>query len=116
MNGLPDVVTTRRDGGCSEVEIVVPADSAWFEGHFPSHPILPGVVQIGWAVHFAALMHDFDSAVRILEQIKFKRPIGPGACLVLRLEPSADRGKLRYDYRDGDASCSSGTLVFGTAA
>lgn len=116
MNGLPDIVATRRDGERSEIDIIVPLDSQWFDGHFPSHPILPGVVQVGWAVHFAALMHGVDAAVQTLEQIKFKRPIEPGARLVLHLKPSEDGGKLRYDYRDGDTSCSSGTLVFGMAA
>lgn len=111
MNGLPVIVATRHDAARSEVEIVVPADCRWFEGHFSAYPILPGVVHIGWAIHFAAELRGFNANIRTLEQVKFKRPILPDARLILHLAPSADGRKLRYDYRDADTSYSSGTLV-----
>ncbi|HET7922451.1 MAG TPA: thioester dehydrase [Gammaproteobacteria bacterium] len=115
MNGLPAILAQRRDATYSELDIAVRADNPWFEGHFPGQPILPGVVQIGWAVHFACALHGSSPEVRTLEQIKFRRPILPGAELCLRLTPQPDTGKLRFEYRDAAGSFSSGTLVFGTA-
>ncbi|MGH8400145.1 MAG: 3-hydroxyacyl-ACP dehydratase FabZ family protein, partial [Gammaproteobacteria bacterium] len=100
----------------SELELGIEADNPWFEGHFPGQPILPGVVQIGWAVHFAHTLHGLGPEVANLEQIKFRRPIFPGTRLTLQLTPSADGQKLRYEYRDAEASYSSGTLDYGTAA
>jgi len=94
----------------------VAADNTWFEGHFPGLPILPGVVQIGWAVHFAGVTCGFDGGVSALEQVKFKRPIRPGARLTLHLKPDAAARKVRYEFRDAEFTYSNGTLNFGSSA
>jgi 3-hydroxymyristoyl/3-hydroxydecanoyl-(acyl carrier protein) dehydratase len=113
VNALPEIVATRHESAWSETDIIVPIDCAWFAGHFPHRPILPGVVQIGWAVHFAAALHRRDAPVRALERIKFKRPVLPGARLVLGLTLGPGGHKLHYEYRDAHTSYSSGTLNFG---
>ncbi|MGH8278853.1 MAG: 3-hydroxyacyl-ACP dehydratase FabZ family protein [Gammaproteobacteria bacterium] len=115
MNGLPLVLARRLEVAHSELDILVAADNPWFEGHFPGQPILPGVVQIGWAVYYAGELHGFNNGVRLLEHIKFKRPILPGAQLTLRLTPDRLTSRLRYEYRDAQQSFSSGTVNFGTA-
>jgi 3-hydroxymyristoyl/3-hydroxydecanoyl-(acyl carrier protein) dehydratase len=116
MNGLPLILARRGVDGRSELDLMIETGNPWFEGHFPGQPILPGVVQIGWAVHFACELHGLNPAVHTLEQVKFKRPILPGTRLTLQLTPSADRQKLRYEYRDAEANYSSGTLNFGSTA
>ena len=113
MNGLPTIVGQHQDADRSELEILVQPGNQWFEGHFPRFAILPGVVQIGWAEHFARALYGFDAGVSTLEQVKFKRPILPGARLTLVLTPNLPARKLRYEYRDADTSYSSGTLSFG---
>jgi 3-hydroxymyristoyl/3-hydroxydecanoyl-(acyl carrier protein) dehydratase len=113
MNGLPTIVSQHRDAERSELEILVDLSNPWFDGHFPQFAILPGVVQIGWAEHFARALYGFDTGVSLLEQIKFKRPILPGARLTLVLKPDMPARKLRYEYRDADTSYSTGMLNFG---
>ncbi|HVA55977.1 MAG TPA: thioester dehydrase [Gammaproteobacteria bacterium] len=115
MRGLPIVTAQRRDDTHSELDLMVNSDCPWLEGHFPGQPILPGVVQIGWAVHFACEIYGYSPGVNRLEQVKFKRPILPGKYLTLHLTPSGDLHKLRYEYRDSISSFSSGTLHFGAA-
>ena len=116
MIGLPVITARRLDNAHSELDLLVAADNPWFEGHFPGQPILPGVVQIGWAVHFACELHGFKPGATALEQIKFKRPILPGAQMTLHLTRGKDGRKLRYEYRDAATIYSSGTLNFGAAA
>lgn len=113
MNGLPTIIGKRREAECSEFDILVEAGNPWFEGHFPQFAILPGVAQIGWAEHFARTLYGFDTGVLALEQVKFKRPILPGARLTLVLKPDMRTHKLRYEYRDADTTYSTGTLNFG---
>jgi 3-hydroxymyristoyl/3-hydroxydecanoyl-(acyl carrier protein) dehydratase len=113
MNGLPTIIRQHQDAERSELEILVEASNPWFEGHFPEFAILPGVVQIGWAEHFSRALYGFDTGLSTLEQIKFKRPILPGARLTLVLRPDMQTRKLRYEYRDVDTSYSAGTLNFG---
>ncbi|MBU6420837.1 MAG: hydroxymyristoyl-ACP dehydratase [Gammaproteobacteria bacterium] len=112
MNGLPTVLAEHTGSGRRELEILVAKDNPWFEGHFPGHAILPGVVQIGWAVHYAVALQDCPSTPLVLEQVKFKRPILPGARLTLRLSRAADSIQLRYEYCDAQHSYSSGILNF----
>jgi len=112
MNGLPTLLGRRDEAGGIELEIEVPADSRWFEGHFPGFAILPGVVQIGWAAHFGHALCGFGPGVRAMEHIKFKRPILPGARLSLSLKPDPAGNRLRYEYREADQICSSGSLHY----
>lgn len=114
MKGLPKVVAERRDAQSCELDILVETGNPWFQGHFPRFAILPGVVQIGWAEHYGRTLYGFDAGVTALEQVKFKRPILPGTQLTLRLKPDPAAGRLRYEYRDAEVSCSSGTLKFGS--
>lgn len=115
MRGLPQVLTRREIDGRTELDLSVQADNSWFEGHFPAFAILPGVVQIGWAAHFAHELHGLGPGVTVMEQIKFKRPILPGARVTLSLKPDAAAAKVRYEYKDAQHSYSSGTLQFGEA-
>lgn len=112
MNGLPKVLEERRSAECSELRIRVEEGNPWFQGHFPGFAILPGVVHIGWAEHYACALYGLDRRIAALEQVKFRRPIVPGLELTLVLRPDLARRKLRYEYRDGEVSYSSGVLAF----
>lgn len=116
MKGLPELLAKHETEGRAELELRVPADCPWFEGHFSQMPILPGVIQVGWAVHYAHALFGFGPGVTGLEQVKFKRPVGPAAHLVLTLKPDAAKRRVRYEYKEGDQSCSAGVLEFGEGA
>ena len=53
---LPEIDAAERshDGQREHLTLrfALPASTRYFEGHFPEVPLLPGVVQIGWAVEF----------------------------------------------------------------
>jgi len=115
MNGLPSVLARRDAQGCSELDLEVQAGNPWFAGHFPEMAILPGVVQIGWAAHFGHTLYGFGPGVTLMEQVKFRRPILPGARVTLSLKADVTAGRLRYEYKDAEHAFSSGNLRFGTA-
>ena len=53
-------------------------DLTAFQGHFPGHPVLPGVVQVDWAVRFGSEAFGPLGRFRAIEHLKFQDPIRPG--------------------------------------
>jgi len=89
------------------------ADLLPFEGHFPATPLLPGVVQIDWAVDFGRQCFLLPRRFLRLDTLKFQRPVLPGmqADLTLTWRP-ADR-VLGFAYASEAGIHASGSVVFG---
>lgn len=65
-----------------------------FAGHFPGQPLLPGVVQLEWAMGLAQrLWPDHCQAQNFagLARLKFKAPVEPGAILAMQLSRASTR-------------------------
>jgi 3-hydroxymyristoyl/3-hydroxydecanoyl-(acyl carrier protein) dehydratase len=109
---LPEILAERAAGPRVELELRVPAELAYFEGHFPGMPILPGVVQIDWSIRLGRARLPVRGEFVAAEQIKFLSIVRPEARLTLLLEINhAD--KLIFSYSGKEKKYSSGTLVFG---
>ena len=108
--------SAREQDGEWHLELDVPLDLAHFSGHFPGTPVLPGVVQIDWAQHLARqLIGDLPAQFGGMEVLKFQQLVRPGDRLQLTLRFDAERGKLHFTFRNGDASCSSGRILLKAA-
>jgi 3-hydroxymyristoyl/3-hydroxydecanoyl-(acyl carrier protein) dehydratase len=83
-----------------------------FQGHFPGHPVLPGVVQVDWAIRFGTRAFGDLGGFRGIDQLKFQEIIQPGEVLELRLGFEPGRGRLRFSYLAGSARKSSGVILF----
>ena len=104
------------------VENVVQTESSWaadfifdpsapyFKGHFPNFAVLPGVVQLGVAHHFAEVFLRREFSIGAVKKMKFTRPILPGERIRFTVEKRSD-AELAYIYAKGEAICSSGCLV-----
>ena len=96
-------------------ELRVPLDLAHFPGHFAAAPVVPGAVQIAWALELAASRLGTSVRCHTMEALKFQQLLRPGAPVTLTLLADRPRGKLYFAYRDGDANYSSGRLIWSTA-
>ena len=74
--------------------------------------MLPGVVQVGWAIEFARLHIPFSARFRSLAAVKFMRVIQPNAASTLRLAADAALRELSFEYRLSGEPCSSGRVLF----
>lgn len=97
--------------GGAELTLFIPPDLAQCEGHFPGQPVLPGVVQVDWAVMLAARHLGLAIDVAQKLQVKFRRITQPGMTVVLRLQHVAARGRLTFEYRHDDDILSSGSIA-----
>lgn len=110
-----DALERRPDG--LHVHFTLPAGLEYFDGHFPEVPLLPGVVQIGWAVelarlHLAAAAAGMLGRFRSLANVKFMRVMQPGTPVWLHLRVQRDSRELEFEYCVGDQTCSSGRVLF----
>ena len=111
----PVVVEHRVRAGCAEIALVVPRDLHFFRGHFSGAPVVPGVVQIKWAISLAqrylGIGHDFAA----MENVKFQRTMTPESRVTLTLEYVAAAHTLRFSFASPDCRYSSGRLGPSTA-
>jgi 3-hydroxymyristoyl/3-hydroxydecanoyl-(acyl carrier protein) dehydratase len=116
---LPVVVKEIRDEGTRDaivLEIDVRRVLAYFAGHFPEMPILPGVVQVDWAVRYAKKYFSVSEKFASLENVKFLALVVPDIRLRLTLTWNEASKALDFAYADARKRYSSGRLVFGESA
>ncbi|MFD4841003.1 AMP-binding protein [Achromobacter sp. NPDC058515] len=89
----------------------IPYDLAYFTGHFPAAPVVPGVAQISWAMSLA--QRDLHPGLRFagMEALKFQRLLRPGDIAALTLKWEAARQKLYFTFTVDGAPCSSGRIL-----
>jgi 3-hydroxyacyl-[acyl-carrier-protein] dehydratase len=102
----------------------VSINEPFFVGHFPHHPVMPGVLVIEAMAQAAAILtfktighkQDDQSVYYFvgIDEARFKRPVGPGD--QLRLEVSIERSvrgmwKFSAEARVGDAVVAEARLM-----
>ena len=97
----------------------VTINEPFFQGHFPGHPIMPGVLiveamaQVGGMLLLGAVEDAAQKVVYFmsLDNVKFRRPVKPGDQIRFELEMIQIRGmvcKMRGIARvDGEVVCEA---------
>src|SRR3712207_6413549 len=95
----------------------------YFAGHFPGHPVMPGVLQVEAMAQVASIlmMKLTKSASRIgyfvsADEVKFRRPVFPGDTLFIQAELTKARSnrlaKAKCQCMVNDNVVSQGELMF----
>ena len=92
-----------------ELSICAPLSHPCYDGHFPGHPVLPGVLLIELVVEALG-----RGAPVSMPQVKFLRPIGPGDECAVRFAGEGARVSFHCELRGQPVA--EGVLVFGSAA
>lgn len=111
----PLVVATEGEDWHWQLQLQIPHDLAYFSGHFPATPVLPGVVQVDWALLLAQQLMDLPMQFAGMEVLKFQQLIRPGDLVQLELRFDCERGKLHFAFRMDGQPCSSGRIVLVAA-
>lgn len=119
MIPLPPASAVRvgPEGGAA-FTLALTAELPAFRGHFPGDPVLPGMIQVDWAIRFGQEAFGAPGRFAGLDQVKFLEPIRPGDEVELRLamDRSAGRTRLRFQYLGRTGRKSSGTILFQPAS
>jgi len=79
----------------------VTINEPYFQGHFPGHPIMPGVLQLEAVAQVAGILmlrraENMGQLAYFLsaEEVKWRKPVVPGDVLVIEVELTKSRGKI----------------------
>ncbi|MCS0627855.1 AMP-binding protein [Telluria mixta] len=95
------------------LELTVPADLLYFDGHFDVAPVLPGVVQVDWAIHYGAHYLGRGGSFAGIQALKFQQMIRPEQPVRLELSRDAAKGSLAFRYFSEAGAHASGRILFG---
>jgi UDP-3-O-[3-hydroxymyristoyl] N-acetylglucosamine deacetylase/3-hydroxyacyl-[acyl-carrier-protein] dehydratase len=101
----------------------VSINEPYFQGHFPGHPVMPGVLQVEAMAQAASmlLMRLARSSHRLgyfmsADSVKFRKPVFPGDTIFIHAEITKTRGiklaKAKCHCVVNDAVVSEGELMF----
>jgi len=112
---LPIEHRRKRQADSVTLTLQVEAGLFWFQGHFPALPILPGVAQLDWVMHYGVSLLAPGKQFVAIENIKFQQPVLPDSLIQLHIDWDAEKSRLSFRYSllsdDGEQSASSGKIA-----
>ncbi len=119
IDRVVDIVVDESAVGIKNVTINEP----FFQGHFPGHPVMPGVLIIEAMAQTAAVLvvrtMGKQSEGKLvyfmsIDQARFRKPIGPGDCIRIGVEKQRSRGNV-WKFR-GEARVDDNLMAEATFA
>ncbi|QZI70282.1 AMP-binding protein [Pseudomonas protegens] len=107
----PEVLAQVQHADEWQLQLAIPPDLAYFSGHFPATPVLPGVVQVDWALALGQQLLDLPGRFAGMEVLKFQQLVRPGDRIQLNLRFDVQRHKLYFAFLNDGAPCSSGRII-----
>ena len=97
--------------GSLQAQVHVPADSCWFNGHFPDWPVLPGIAQLHMV--YELVRHALDGPVRVVEvsRVRFKQRIAPDDRLNVVAEVRPGIGRYAFRITRCDEVVCTGNMT-----
>ncbi|MCH9691953.1 MAG: AMP-binding protein [Gammaproteobacteria bacterium] len=109
---LPEIETYSVENYSARISLSIPATLPCLPGHFEDSPIVPGVVQVDWAMHFGRELLNIGGQFFAMEVIKFKQLLIPEEKVQLELEFNQKKNKLNFRFHCQSNEYSSGKLCF----
>ncbi|WP_394173857.1 ApeI family dehydratase [Thalassotalea litorea] len=110
-NTVPEILSVRTENDKVTLELYVSEQLSYFSGHFPGAPILPGVVQLDWAVKYACeYLHMPTNVVHQVEVLKYQMVIKPDSKIELVLEQKS-ASKFTFALLSQSGTHASGRVI-----
>lgn len=95
---MHEIERRQPEPGHLEITLYLDPGLVWFRGHFAVQPLLPGVAQLDWVMHYAAALapgYRFHS----IQNVKFAAPLLPENTVSLLLAWQPERQMLTFSYQ-----------------
>jgi 3-hydroxymyristoyl/3-hydroxydecanoyl-(acyl carrier protein) dehydratase len=107
------LVQAAREPGRYRARFHLEPQALLLDGHFPGHPVLPAIAQVGLAVRGAHELLGSQAALASLSGVRFRQAVRPGDTIDLVVTRPGGRGPLRFELTSAQSLVSSGRLGFG---
>ncbi len=108
---FPRIVGIDADGDEVTLSFEVTPELAWFEGHFPGEPVLPGIIQVHWAAEVASILFGLAGPPQHIKRLKFSNVIVPPRTVELVVVKHGN-SEVQFTMRSADQQHAQGRLVF----
>ncbi|MEI6126258.1 MAG: hypothetical protein WCQ99_06845 [Pseudomonadota bacterium] len=105
-------ITTGIAADTITAEAVVPSESPWFRGHFPSDPLVPGIALIAMATA-AIKQHEAKKGTLLritsVKRVRFKKPVKPHDAISLSIQQEKKEQGRSYFFKisvRGEMACT----------
>lgn len=95
--------------------VIIGADHPSLAGHFPGHPVVPGVVMLGEIMNAIREMAKENIEFVGMPSAKFKSPLNPGESLAIKLDQQGDDA-TEFTCTTGSRLIASGCLRYRIVA
>jgi 3-hydroxymyristoyl/3-hydroxydecanoyl-(acyl carrier protein) dehydratase len=107
----PEIISSTISAHSLDLTLYVAENLCCFAGHFPGLSILPGVVQLSWAVHYAQEFLGLIAPVMNVERLKFTCPIQPNMQVLLHIDYDIEKNSANFCFRSPQHSSSQQQLT-----
>lgn len=111
VNSKPGIISWIQDLSEHRLLLDVNPELVFFKGHFPGNPILPGVVQLHWAVGISTSLFNFNGIPHEIKRLKFSNIVQPRSVLELYLNQKTETG-VNFKFTSFGRVHSMGSLEF----
>lgn len=119
---FPNITHSQQQGHELTLQLSISPELEAFKGHFDNFPIVPGVVQLQWTLHFfksrlapeLKLTHNWS--IDTLSVIKFQHTITPNTLVQLTLAFDEEKHCLGFKIYNEDHRFASGKLFLKTVS
>jgi len=111
MTEGPEILASSDIEHGINLRLKVPAELSYFPGHFPAHPVLPGVVQLRWIEELARQYDLISGEFLRIDKLKFMRIISKDYEVNLELTVPKDN-VLQFQFNSEHGIHASGKMIF----
>lgn len=110
-------IKQQNTSGAGELtaDIRIPLESPWFSGHFPGHPVLPGIAQLEMVFDLIRQSRDHPIRLVAVSRVRFKKMILPEDSLRVVASAKGDQNEA-YSFRvlKEDELVTSGAITIAS--
>jgi len=112
MPGLEDAIKgLERKGRRMTAQVRIPDDTPFFDGHFPTRSLFPGVAQLGLVLLLCERALEERLRIGSVRRLKFVRQVMPGMAMEFSADFSPDYNSVRWSLTRDNKRVSTGEFM-----